>query len=109
MTAPVILVAGLLFAMLLLRPSGASWSSIDYGGVWKPVHYGVARAFADVTLSVQHDLQEDIITVSARGPALPGNCIWFLQAQHMQLLGDCFGTCNCLETVLGHSRTRCCM
>jgi hypothetical protein len=50
--------------LLLLHPSGASWSSIDYGGVWKPVHYGVARAFADVTLSVQHDLQEDTITVS---------------------------------------------
>lgn len=37
---------------------------MDYGGVWKPVHYGVARAFADVTLSVQHDLQDDTISVS---------------------------------------------
>jgi hypothetical protein len=62
-------------------PPGASWSSIDYGGVWKPVHYGVARAFADVTLSVQHDLQEDTITVSAQWScntctyrALHGSC-----------------------------------
>jgi hypothetical protein len=44
--------------------AGASWSSVDYGGVWKPVHYGVARAFADVSLSVQHDLQADTLSVS---------------------------------------------
>lgn len=28
------------------------------------MHYGVARAYADVTLSVQHDLQDDTISVS---------------------------------------------
>jgi hypothetical protein len=42
--------------------------------MWKPVHYGVARAFADVTLSVQHDLQDDTITVSASEPALHEQC-----------------------------------
>jgi len=52
------------------------------------VHYGVARAFADVTLSVKHDLQEDTISVScwllllllpghsAQGHSLPWQCTW---------------------------------
>jgi hypothetical protein len=43
--------------------AGASWSGIDYGGVWKPVQFSIARAFADVSLNVQHDLKDGRITV----------------------------------------------
>jgi hypothetical protein len=57
------LCAAMLIVVALCCCAGASWSSVDYGGVCKPVHYGVARAFADVTLSVQHDLQDDTISV----------------------------------------------
>lgn len=42
---------------------------MDYKGVWKPVHYGVARAFADVALNMQHDLEADTISVSV--------CVWW--------------------------------
>jgi hypothetical protein len=36
------------------------------------VQYGVARAFADVSLSVQHDFQEDTISVSDMGSIYGG-------------------------------------
>jgi hypothetical protein len=43
--------------------AGASWSSLDYGGAWKPLHYGLGRWFDDLALSTQHDLDDDVIKV----------------------------------------------
>jgi hypothetical protein len=40
---------------------------MDYAGVWKPVQFSIARAFADVTLNVQHDLDDNSITVRPMG------------------------------------------
>jgi hypothetical protein len=48
---------------LLVPAAGASWSSLDYGGVWKPLHYCLGRWFADLALSVRHDLHNDTIQV----------------------------------------------
>lgn len=50
--------------------AGASWSSLDYGGAWKPLHYGLGRWFDDLALSVQHDLNDDVIKVSVRYVAM---------------------------------------
>jgi hypothetical protein len=55
-----------LHALLPWLLAGASWSSIDYGHVWKPLHYGVSRAFADLALSVQHDLHNDTVQVGVQ-------------------------------------------
>jgi hypothetical protein len=35
--------------------AGASWSSIDYSGRWKPLHYGVARLFAPLAVVAAED------------------------------------------------------
>lgn len=43
--------------------TGASWSSIDYGGVWKPLHHSAGRMFAPLALSMQHDLHNMTIQV----------------------------------------------
>jgi hypothetical protein len=47
--------------------------------VWKPLHYGLGRWFADLALSVRHDLHNDTIQVSA-------HCFWdsnlVLDVQH---------------------------
>lgn len=69
------LIALTVLVVVLCCCAGASWSSVDYGGVWKPVHYGVARAFADVALSVQHDLQDDTISVSPSCAVLHGSVL----------------------------------
>jgi hypothetical protein len=35
--------------------AGASWSSVDYGGRWKPAHHGVARLFAPLAVAAAED------------------------------------------------------
>jgi beta-mannosidase len=52
----------------------ASWSSIDYFGTWKALHYYAARAFADVIVSpiMQGDTLE-VHIVSDRLTSLAGN------------------------------------
>jgi hypothetical protein len=35
--------------------AGASWSSVDVAGRWKPLHYGVARLFAPLALVAGED------------------------------------------------------
>ena len=40
---------------------GASWSSIDYYGKWKALHYNIKKAFSPVIVS--HELKDDNLNV----------------------------------------------
>eukprot|EP00775_Hariotina_reticulata_P003140 gene3140-3417_t len=45
--------------------AGASWSSVDISGRWKPVHYAVKRAFAPLAVQAIKDIDTvDIFVVS---------------------------------------------
>ena len=48
----------------------ASWSSIDYFGNWKALHYQARRSFATVALSVVEDAESETYTVHAVSDAL---------------------------------------
>ena len=39
------------------RVQGASWSSIDFGGHWRLLHYSLKRVFAPVLVSGYHNHQ----------------------------------------------------
>jgi len=39
----------------LSSSQGPTWSSIEYGGKWKPLHYALKKVFAPVLVSGYHD------------------------------------------------------
>ncbi|KAF8062032.1 hypothetical protein HT031_004292 [Scenedesmus sp. PABB004] len=64
---PRVLTMGVLYWQLNDVWAGASWSTVDVGGVWKPAHHAAAAAFSDLALSVQHNLTDggvDVYVVS---------------------------------------------
>ena len=54
----------------------ASWSSIDYFGRWKALHYYAKRFFAPLLLSCK---EEGILTQDININAAPNHCIKNLQ------------------------------
>jgi hypothetical protein len=56
---------GVLFWQLNDVWQGASWSSVEYGGRWKPLMYTMRRAFAPVALGLQWDARNATFTMSA--------------------------------------------
>lgn len=40
--------------------AGASWSSVDYEGRWKPLHYGAKRLFAPLALSIAENEEGEL-------------------------------------------------
>ena len=55
---------GILFWQLNDVWQGASWSSVEYGGRWKPLMYTVRRAFSPVALGLQWDARNSTFTMS---------------------------------------------
>ncbi len=59
----------------------ASWSSIDYHGRWKALHYMAAKFFAPVMVSAVEDPRTgsvDVFITSDRPQAGPGKLVWTL-------------------------------
>ena len=59
----------------------ASWSSIDYHGRWKALHYMAARFFAPVMVSAVENAETgrvDVFVTSDRGEEAKGTLVWTL-------------------------------
>ncbi len=70
---------------------GISWSSIDYAGRWKALHYAAARFFAPVLLSIE-DITErgqrkiNVWVTNDRGEAWQGRVHWTLETLEGQMI-----------------------
>ncbi len=70
----------------------ASWSSIDYYGRWKALHYFAKRFFAPLLISAREDGTEVVLYVTnERLTAFKGEIIWRLRNNASQILkaGNC--------------------
>eukprot|EP00879_Flechtneria_rotunda_P007346 GHRR01007707.1.p1 GENE.GHRR01007707.1~~GHRR01007707.1.p1 ORF type:complete len:1340 (+),score=540.78 GHRR01007707.1:559-4020(+) len=86
-----VLTMGVLYWQLNDVWAGASWSSVDYGRVWKPLHYSVKRLFADVSLSIQQHVDRDSLQVYIVSDVLqPVNaCVTIRMLSLHATLGSC--------------------
>ena len=44
---------------------GASWSSMDFGGNWRLLHYTMKKVYAPFMLTVHHDKGDDTYSIWA--------------------------------------------
>jgi beta-mannosidase len=79
---PNIQTMGVLYWQLNDVWAGASWSSLDYGLQWKPLHYEVKRLFAPLAVTVHEEGSQLQVGVSAVGNELPARTACCGTQQH---------------------------
>ncbi len=65
----------------------ASWSSLEYGGAWKLLHYFARRFYAPVLVTAQEDASGDNILFWGVSD-LPGKCRLFLKIEKVAFSGE---------------------
>jgi beta-mannosidase len=81
-------VAGILYWQLNDCWPVASWSSLDYFGRWKALHYAARRFFAPVLLSIEDSPPEQAVYISNdRLEAWLGTVKWSLETLAGEVLG----------------------
>lgn len=67
----------------------ASWSSLDYFGRWKALHYAARRFYAPLLLSIEdHPTRQALYVTSDLGEAWEGEIRWSLETQKGKALAS---------------------